>query len=176
MENLTVSTGIGAGTGTNSNFLGKKFINNKFEEVTAENSILKAKFLALFFTGSWCPPCQLLSQDLITLYNEANNKEKNFEIIQISNEKNEKDFKDSIADKPWLFIPYNDPLIMSLVTDYKISYLPVLIIINKERIVLTDNGRKDVTNFKNKAYDEWFRLYKEHRERDKERQEKLINI
>lgn len=169
MENFNTLT-------TSLSYLGKKFLNNKGEEIHPENSIFRVKFIGLFFTGSWCPPCEIFAQELIQIYNEANSKEKNFEIIQISNEKNEKEFHENIKDKPWLFVPYNDPVIMNLVNEYKISYLPVLLIINKEKTILTESGRRDVTQYKNKAYDEWYRMYREQREREKDRQEKLLNI
>jgi nucleoredoxin len=156
------------------NFLGKKFLNNKFEEVTAESSILKTKVIGLYFTSSWCPPCEAFSSDLLVLYNEVNLKEKNFEVIQISNERNDKEFKEFISKDPWLFVNYEDPFMFSLINEYKVNYLPVLIIVNKDKVLLSSTGRKDVSQLKSKAFDEWYRLFKEQRERDKEL-EKLID-
>jgi nucleoredoxin len=156
------------------NFLGKKFLNNKQEEVTAESSILKSKIIGLYFTSSWCPPCDIFSSELLSLYNEVNLKEKNFEVIQISNERNEIEFREFISKDPWLFVNFEDPFMYSLITEYKINFLPVLIIVNKEKIILSSTGRKDLSQLKSKAFDEWYRLFKEQRERDKEL-EKLID-
>jgi nucleoredoxin len=156
------------------NFLGKKFINNKHEEVTAESSILKSKIIGLYFTSSWCPPCEAFSSELLGLYNEVNLKEKFFEVIQISNERNEKEFREFISKDPWLFVNFEDPFMHSLITEYKINFLPVLIIVNKDKVLLSSSGRKDLSQLKSKAFDEWYRLFKEQRERDKEL-EKLID-
>ena len=160
MENLT-------------NFLGKMFYNNKFEEVLPENSIFKVNFIGILFTGSWCPPCELFEKELINVYNEANSKEKIFEIVQVSNEKNEKDYKNNINEsKPWLFLPFNDPQVNILINEYKISYLPVLLIINRERYMLSETGRKDVVDLGIKAYEKWYKLYRLQKEREKE----MLNI
>lgn len=164
MENLT-------------NSLGKKFLNNKLEEVLAENSVSKMNYIGLFFTGSWCPPCELFANDLVTVYNEANMKEKVFEVVQISNEKSEKDFKTSISDsdRPWLFLPYGDPAVVNLVSEYKVTHLPMLIIVNKDKVLLSETGRNDVVENGTKAYEKWYKLYRQQKEREKELLEQITN-
>lgn len=147
---------------------GKKFVNNKLEEVSIE-SLQKINVIGIFFTGSWCPPCQTFANDLVNVYIEANSKEKILEIIQVSNEKNESDFKNSLDDKPWLFVHHNEPMIIqNLVGEYKINYLPMLIIINKDRVILSETGRKDVVDLGVKACEKWYKLYRIQKERDKE--------
>jgi nucleoredoxin len=161
MENLT-------------NIFGKKFHNNKYEEVLPENSIFKVNLIGILFTGSWCPPCELFEKELINVYNEANSKEKIFEIVQVSNEKSEKEYKNCINEtKPWLFFPFNDPQVNILINEYKITFLPVLLIVNKDRYVLSDTGRKDVSDLGVKAYEKWYKLYRVQKEREKDM---LINI
>ena len=124
--------------------IGASFINSKFEPIAADD-IFKIPVLALFFTGSWCPPCEEFANELQTFYNEANQKEKHFETIQISNEKSEQNFKSAIEIRPWTFIPYGNIIIKEIVEMYNVKYLPMFLIINKEGNLASDSGRKDIS-------------------------------
>ena len=68
--------------------IGRKFLNSKLEEVDPQE-IFKCKIICLFFTASWCTPCEIFSKELIEIYNEGNQGEKLLEIIQVSYEKPE---------------------------------------------------------------------------------------
>ena len=47
--------------------LGRKFINNKLEEVPIEE-IFKAQIIFVIFTGLWCNPCHEFRDELIKFY------------------------------------------------------------------------------------------------------------
>ena len=113
--------------------IGAHFINSKYEPINADD-IFKIPVLALFFTATWCPPCEEFAAELISFYNEANQKEKHFEVIQVSNEKSESIFKSSIEKIPWVFIPYGDFIVKDLVESFNVRYLPLFLIINKEEM------------------------------------------
>ena len=147
-------------------FLGKKYVNNKLEEINVDY-LSKISLIGLFFTGSWCRPCEKFSQELIQVYNDANTKEKIIEIIQISNEKNEKDFIEGISTKPWISIQYNDNFNDALVNEYKVNYLPLLIIMTKDKIIISETSRKDIVESGIKAHEKWMKTYK--LQKDKER-------
>lgn len=154
-------------TTTANFFAGKKYVNNKNEEIAFDYGS-KLSIIGLFFTGSWCPPCEKFAQELIEVYNDANSKEKVMEIIQVSNEKNEKDFADAILDKPWIFVQYNDNFIDFLVNDYKVTHLPILLIMRKDRNMISDTGRRDVAENGVKTHEKWLRIYKVQKERERE--------
>jgi nucleoredoxin len=126
-------------------FYGKKFINNKFEEVPCE-TILRCKIICLFFTAQWCSPCNILAKDLIKLYEETNQGQKLLEIIHISADKNEAAFKADIVDKPWVFLPYNDPFIKEIVNKLNVYYVPVFLLVDKDLNILSDNCRKELVD------------------------------
>ena len=154
-------------------FTGKKYVDNKNEDLVFDY-VNKLSIIGLFFTGSWCPPCEKFAQELIEVYDDANlaakesGKEKVFEIVQVSNEKNENEFIEGIADKPWISVPYNDTFNDNLVNEYKITHLPVLIIITKERIIVSETGRKDISELSVKAHEKWIKTYKSQKERERE--------
>jgi thiol-disulfide isomerase/thioredoxin len=138
-----------------------QFLKNR--ELVDSDVLTKTNVIGLLFSASWCPPCQVFEKDLMNLYNEVNREDKAFEVIQISNEKTEKEF-DEHATNPWLYVPFNDAFMYELVEDYNVKHLPVLIIVNKERTVLSDKGRKDIVELGNKAFDKWYRQYRSQRD------------
>lgn len=130
----------------------------------------RAYFIGLFFTASWCPPCESFAYQLYEVYQEANAKEKIFEVIQISNEKTEKDMDHEILahKRNWYYVPHNDILMYDLIDEFDVKFLPVLIVINKDRVVLSKSGRQDIKELGKKAYEKWYNSYRLEKNKDKE--------
>ena len=93
---------------------------------------MNCKLICLYFTAQWCSPCTIFAKELIKLYEETNQGQKLLEIIHISFDKNEASFKADIADKPWVFIPYNDPFIKEIILRLKIYFVPVFLLVDKD--------------------------------------------
>ena len=53
------------------------------------------KFLLLFFSAGWCPPCMQFQQLLKDFYYEVNFESKLVEVIYVSSDKSEAEFKES---------------------------------------------------------------------------------
>jgi nucleoredoxin len=123
------------------------------------------QLFGLFITGSWCPPCKEFEKVLLDFYKEVNTPEKIFEVVYMSSEKNETEFKESIKDLPWAIIKYNNTIIHHLSTELKVEYIPILYIISKNGDVLTDEGRKDILDNKEKAFESWIRILKAFKDR-----------
>jgi thiol-disulfide isomerase/thioredoxin len=135
--------------------IGSKFLNNKNEEISYLDSIFNCNLYGLFFTASWCSPCELFVKDLIDIYINANEGIRNIEIIQINYEKEEGSFKSNIADRPWVFMPHNDPRANELKEKFNILYIPVLVIFKSDGTLLTTNGRQIISNEGVNAIDKW---------------------
>lgn len=131
-----------------------QLFNNKLEEFKLELSD-QFRFFGLFVTGSWCPPCKEFENILIEFYKEINFKEKRFEIIHMSSEKNEHEFKNSIADIPWPIIKFNNRVIQTLAGLLNIQYIPMLIIVTNNGEIITYDGRKDIVDNKDEAFFKW---------------------
>ncbi len=123
------------------------------------------QLFGLFVTGSWCPPCKEFEKVLLDFYKEVNTPEKIFEVVHMSSEKNESEFKENIKELPWAIIKYNNTIIHHLATELKIEYIPILYIISKNGDVLTDEGRKDLMDNKEKAFESWIRILKAFKDR-----------
>ena len=155
---------------------GNKIFNYKFEEQDLDvNTFLKFNVIGILFTGTWVPPAKEFMEKLTQLYKEVNANEKVFEIVQISNEKNEKSYKEAITEeRPWLYLPFNDAFIPNLIEKYKVEYLPTFIIVNRDLFILSKNGRKDmIDNEGIKAYEFWYKAYRTRKEAmQKEKEDK----
>ncbi len=134
--------------------LGTKIINNKFEEVYTDD-VVKTKIISLLFTASWCSPCTIFEKELMELYHEANLGEKIFEVIHVSFDKTEDAFKKSITNKPWLFIPFNDPKKKELADKFEIMSIPMFLVLRPDGTVLSDTGRKEISEDGLRVIDYW---------------------
>lgn len=138
--------------------------DNKLNEFKFED-LGNIELFGLFVTGSWCPPCKEFEKTLLEFYKEINTTLKIFEIVHMSSEKNEKEFKENIEHIPWPIIRFNNQIIHHLASELKVENIPLLFIISKNGDVLTDEGRKDIVDDKTTAFDKWIRLLKAHKER-----------
>ncbi len=135
-------------------YLGKKLINNKNEEILIED-VLKTKVIALLFTASWCSPCLIFEKQLIEIYNDANMGDKVFEVVQISFDHTEGEFKKSLNERPWVFFTYSDPKINELTEQLNIETIPGFLVFNQNGKLLTECGRKEINEKGGKIIDDW---------------------
>ena len=160
---------------------GKRVLNIKEEEQDLDdNTFLRYNVIGILFTGSWVPPAKEFMIKLEELYAEINKTEKVFEIVQIPNEKSEHAYKESLTEKrPWLYLPFNDPFIKTLVEQFNIEFLPTFIIVNRDFFILSNNGRKDmIDNEGIKAYEKWYKAYRDRKqalENEREEKEEQLN-
>ena len=137
--------------------LGRKFINNKLEEVPIEE-IFKAQIIFVIFTGLWCNPCHEFMDELIKFYSKVNESMKTLEVVHVSFDRSEEDFNKDITDKPWVFIPYNDTIIKEISAKYSVNHIPACILINKDYSVACDTVRQDINDQGIRIVDKWIKL------------------
>ena len=160
---------------------GKHVLNNKEEEQDLDdNTFLRYNVIGILFTGSWVPPSKDFMVKLEELYAEVNKTEKIFEIVQIPNEKSEHAYKETLTEKrPWLYLPFNDPFIKTLVEQFNVEFLPTFIIVNRDFYILSSNGRKDmIDNEGVKSYEKWYKAYRDRKqalENEREEKEEQLN-
>lgn len=136
--------------------LGTKFLyKNELIEVSPFKT---NKVVCLYFTASWCPPCQGFCPLLVDFYNDINATEKQLEIILVSRDQVKEDFEEYFTQMPWLAIPWNDDRIVNLAEKYNIKGIPILMVLKKNGEVATKTGKMDVTNEGNYAYEKWLGL------------------
>ena len=71
---------------------------------------LQGKIVGLYFSASWCPPCQQFIPLLCNLYDELHNRKANFEVVFLSFDKTEEDMAVYFLQKhrDWYALPFDD--------------------------------------------------------------------
>ena len=88
------------------------------------------KYVLLFFSAGWCPPCEQFLQVIKDFYSEVNIDQKLIEVLYISSDKLEADFKETYAKMPWLTVPYSNPLHKNLIAKYEIVGVPMIYVLD----------------------------------------------
>ena len=64
------------------------------------------KTVGIYFSAHWCPPCRGFTPQLAEFY-LRNSKDKNFEVIFVSSDRDEKSFQEYYHEMPWLALEFN---------------------------------------------------------------------
>jgi len=133
-----------------TSLLGNVLVNNKGKEVkTSDLSTKKGSVIGLYFSAHWCPPCRAFTPNLAKVYNEIKESGNDFEVIFISSDSSEPEFKKYHEDMPWLAIPYkNEDEKDACSEKYSIRGLPTLVLIDGESgDTITEDGRETVSAY-----------------------------
>ncbi|KAG9408464.1 hypothetical protein AC1031_021701 [Aphanomyces cochlioides] len=133
--------------------LGNHFVNRDGQEFSAEH--LKDKFIGLYFSASWCNPCQQFTPLLEQAYLAAREVGYAFEIILVSGDSSKKDYQEYLNKMPWPAIPFENAHIATedLGDKFEVDGIPHLIILGPEssRPVVSKDAvaavRSDMTAF-----------------------------
>ena len=132
----------------------KKLVSNSGPAELSEHS--SAIIKALYFSANWCVSCQRFTLALTEFYKKVNNKldRKEIEIIYVSADESEDEFKEYYKDMPWLAVPFEETkAIEELQSIYQIEEIPSLVIVDEDWKALRVGG--------------YFDLYKYHRKPQK---------
>merc|ERR1719482_393362 len=83
--------------------LGDTFVDKDGGEFSKEQRFTK-EFIGLYFSAHWCPPCRGFTPELADKYTNGLNEK--MEIVFMSSDKDEGEFKSYLAEMPWLAMPY----------------------------------------------------------------------
>ena len=78
------------------------------ESKTTDISTNSGSVIGLYFSAHWCPPCRAFTPKLASVYNELKTAQKDFEVIFVSSDSGEEEFKSYLNDMPWLAIPFDN--------------------------------------------------------------------
>ncbi len=134
---------------------GQIFLDNKMEIIKDNKEVFDCTLLGVLFSAGWGSPCRIFYKDLIDIYNKMNDGEKIFEIIQVSFDEKEEDFKKSIAGLPWKFLPLKFEGIKKLKEKYNVLTIPKFFPVDKKGTSLSDRGREDLLEYGVDICEKW---------------------
>ena len=134
---------------------GEVFLDNKMEVVKDNKEVFDCTLLGVLFSAGWGSPCRIFYKDLINIYNQMNDGEKVFEIIQVSFDAKEEDFKKAISSLPWKFLPLNFSGINELKKKYNVLTIPKFFPIDKTGKSLSNSGREDLLEYGVDICEKW---------------------
>lgn len=85
--------------------LGDRFLKADGDLTAAD---LEGKVVALYFSASWCGPCQQFSPILARAYKALQAAGTAFEVVFVSSDKDEKSFNEYRAKMPWAALPFEN--------------------------------------------------------------------
>lgn len=106
---------------------------------------LEGKVLGLYFGAKRSPPCRDFSAKLASWYPAL--KDKGFEIIFLSSDEDEDNFREYFGTHPWLALDFEvgRKAVEELALRYEIKETPSLIIIDKDGSTITKEGTEVVS-------------------------------
>ena len=102
---------------------------------TVSLSSLKGTVVLIDFWASWCGPCRKNNPNLLALYEKF--KDKGFEILGVSVDKNNSDWKSAIAKDglSWKQVIDNTGWNSQITIDYGVEAIPASFLIDKKGLV-----------------------------------------
>jgi len=142
--------------------LSEKLINHA-GEILPPDALTHAPVVLYYVAGKWCPHCTNFNEELIQFYNTINEKEKKLEILYLSIDASESDFKAQIATFPWLAVPFDhNQAVRKFLNENEITIAPSVLLVRREdgRILKRD-CRGDIHKNPTGCYNEWVNLLHE---------------
>jgi len=124
--------------------LGNSFIS---KNGPVDKSAIEGKFLAIYFSAHWCPPCKGFTPKLVDYYNTRKSQGKNdFEVIFASSDRDQASFDEYYGEMPWLTFPLGDSRINALSSRFEVEGIPTLVIMDPDGNVVNKSARGCITS------------------------------
>ena len=94
-------------------------------ELPTADLLKDKKVIGVYFSASWCGPCQQFTPILAEFYKKMNSKGKKFEVIFVSRDRSAEEFGRYYSKMPWLAIPLSslNQVLERLAPKYKVMFL-----------------------------------------------------
>ncbi len=121
---------------------------------------LSGKYVGLYFSASWCPPCRTFTPKLVEFHKA--NKDK-FEVLLVSADNSSKAQANYMKKymMPWLAIKHQSTAANLFVKKMGVSSIPYLVILAPDGSVVTKDGRGDLDSMGDKAFLKWTNIQAE---------------
>lgn len=124
--------------------------------VQTSTAELDGKYVALYFSASWCPPCKSFTPKLRKAYLLLMESGKPFEIVFVSNDNSKGEFEAYYNEMPWLAVNYEEETMrLALARKFGIAGIPTLVVVGPDGKVLNTNARAAIVKDQEGARFPW---------------------
>lgn len=135
---------MAATTNAFTELLGETLVSAAGQVATSE-ALAGKEAVALYFSAHWCPPCRAFTPKLAEWY-QASLQAKGLEIVFVSSDQDEGQFKEYFEGMPWLALPFEARTLKGSLSDkYGIQGIPSLVILDAAGNTITAEGRAAVS-------------------------------
>lgn len=106
---------------------------------TGPSALDGKKYVAVYYSAHWCPPCRGFTPKLVDFYNQQVKDHPEFELVFVSSDKSEKAMAEYMewGDMDWLAIDYDQRKKTSL-RDHAASGIPYMVVLDAEGKVVIE--------------------------------------
>ncbi|RWR79474.1 putative nucleoredoxin 1 [Cinnamomum micranthum f. kanehirae] len=123
-----------------------------FGNIQVKIADLVGEIVGIYFSASWCGPCQRFTPTFVEAYKELYAKG-DFEAVFVSTDKDEESFKEYFAKMPWLAIPFSDSTTRRRLNDlFKVRGIPHLVFLGGNGKLLSNGGVALIKEYGVEAY------------------------
>jgi len=98
--------------------------------------------LGLYFSAHWCGPCRGFTPELVKTYEAVKEGGKDFEIIFVSSDQDEKAFKEYWGEMPWHALKFEQRKIKGKLSDhFGVEGIPTFVMLDGEGKTITVDAR-----------------------------------
>jgi len=115
-----------------SKFQDSELLTKTSGRVEGQEVVRGKKFIGLYFSAHWCPPCRAFTPLLAEWYDKMKSEGKadELEIVFVSSDSDEKSFQEYFGSMPWCALPFRSPLGDQLSSEFGVRGIPMLVIID----------------------------------------------
>lgn len=125
--------------------LGQSFVKPDGTSVGCD--ALNGKYLGLYFSAHWCPPCKMFTPKLVEVYNKIKESREDFEVIFVSSDRDEESFKHYHNTMPWLALPFAARESKQTLSQmFEVEGIPTFVMLDKSGKILNSGARAAVMN------------------------------
>lgn len=136
--------------------LPSKLLSNDGEVNTSD--VLSKTLIGVYFSAHWCPPCRGFTPMLAECFEEWQKEGKSIQIIFITSDRNEEEFKGYFKEMPWLAVPFNDQTtIKEFKTHFSVKGIPTFVVLDNKGNVIDADGRTSVVKNNVVSIDGWLK-------------------
>lgn len=108
-------------------------------------TLRKTDVVGLYFSAHWCGPCRGFTPKLAELYKDCKAKNKNFEIVFVSSDRDAAAHAEYFKEMPWTSLDFKQRSLKAKLSEiYGVSGIPTLVLLKGDGTEITRSGRSIV--------------------------------